>query len=232
MHKTKIKFKLKNKNVLLETIDTQTYRKYFQNSIPINENGIFPAILIDMIEKEYPEIIYPHYYMALKSLFGESSELYDDYKSSFGYIFSLKVSNSLYTLNFNDSKGVFTFDLKKILSSKDEFEKYGDMIKIYQEPFDEFSDDDIKEFMAQFIGYLVGYIRVVKDFYNEEFVRFLNYHFLIYGYKDGDFFIKQYDYHDEDAEEKFYNKKKRLMNGELKPYEENFNSKTIQLNQS
>lgn len=206
-----MKFKLKTKNILLETIDSQTYRKYFQNSIPINEDGLFPIILTNMIKKEHPEIIYPHYYMALKGLFGKSSRLYDDYKSSFGYIFLLKISDSLYTLNFNDMKGVLTFDLKKILTTKDEFERYGDMKKVYQEPFNEFSNDDIKEFMTQFIGYIVGYIEVVKDFYNEEFVRLLNYRLLIYGYKDGDFFMKQYDYSDEDAEEEFYKERKKLM---------------------
>ena len=210
MFKKEIKFELETKSILLETIDSKTYHEYFQNSIPINEDGIFPILLINSIKKEHPEIIYPHYYMALKSLFGESSRLYDDYKSSFGYLFSLKVSDSLYTLNLSDTKGVFTFYLKKILTTQDEFEKYGDMRKIYQEPFDEFSDNDIKEFMARFIGFMVGYIEATKDTYNEEFIRYLDYCFLVYGYKDGAFFEKEYDDKKEKEQERFYEEKKRI----------------------
>ena len=210
MLKQELEFKLEKKSLLLETISSQTYHEYSQNSIPIYEDSMFPIMLIDRAKKEHPEIIYPHYYMALKGMFGECDTLYDDYKCSFGYQFSLKISDgksdSIYTLNLSDIKGNLTFYFKKILTTPNEFEKYGEMIGFYQKPFDE-----INEFMARFIGLMVAYIRVTKDSYNEEFIRYLEYHFLIYGYRDSEFFIEKYDSDNEKERESFYEEKRRIM---------------------
>jgi len=58
--------------------------------------------------------------------------------------------------------------------------------------------------MTSFIVHLVQFINTHEESYSEEFVRYLEYYFLIYGYREGNFFVKRYESHDE-----FYKEKKR-----------------------
>ena len=209
MSKKELILKLKTKSCLLVPITEQEYTQYRKHSIPINENSTGYLSFMDSIEKVFPHIDYPHYYMALKSLFRESGSFYDSYKCSFGYMFLLKIiddkSDAIYTLNFTDVKGGFSFYFRKVLSTPKEFIDYADIPKdLLHQPFDEFSKDDISEFMTSFITHLVQFINAHEQSYNEEFVRYLEYCFLIYGYRDGKFFVKHYESYDE-----FYKEKKR-----------------------
>jgi len=92
-----------------------------------------------------------------------------------------------------------------------DFEEYGEIPKnIIHEPFDDFSKEDIKQFIQLFFGYLLSYIFAHEKSYNEEFVRYQNYDFFIYGYRDGAFFVDEYDKSDEEEQNKFYEEKRKI----------------------
>ena len=72
------------------------------------------------------------------------------------------------------------------------------------EPLDDFSKDEMANFMDYFMFYLVGFMQSYEEYYDKEFVRSLNYCFMIYGYKNGAFFAKEYE------EDEFYKELKKL----------------------
>ena len=203
--------KLEEKSCSFCLINPQEYSNYRKDSIPIQEEVMEGIYTRDLIKSILPNIQYPHYYMALKGLFGESDELYDDYKCSFGYLFLVKIEESHYTLNLTDNKGCFLFYFRKLLMTPSDFEEYGEIPKnIIHEPFDDFSKEDIKQFIQLFFGYLLSYIFAHEKSYNEEFVRYQNYDFFIYGYRDGAFFVDEYDKSDEEEQNKFYEEKRKI----------------------
>jgi hypothetical protein len=133
----------------------------------------------------------------LRTLFGESTTAYDDYKCSFGYQFLLMITRedrvSLYLLNFTDIKGNTNFIFKKILTTSEELEKYKDR-NILREPMeDDFSKDEMEYFMTWFMFYLVGFMESLEPRYNEAFARSQDYCWMIYGFRDNAFFLDQYE---------------------------------------
>ena len=58
--------------------------------------------------------------------------------------------------------------------------------------------------------HLLSYIIQNKDSYNEEFIRYQNYDFSIYGYRGGSFFVKEYDSSSQEEQNKFYEDKKKF----------------------
>lgn len=211
-----LKIEFGKKSCLLLPITDEEYYEYSKQGIHIKENYMDSIFLINFIESLSPNIQYPHFYMALKGLFGDGDISYDRYKCSFGYLFLLKImdkrgESSIYTLSFTDVKSSFSFYFKKILATQKEFEEYQDIPKdVLHEPFEDFSKDDIKEFQKVFMYHLLSYIIQNKDSYNEEFIRYQNYDFFIYGYKDDSFFVKEYDASSQEEQNKFYEEKKKL----------------------
>ena len=214
MFKKGIKLNFGDKSCLLVPITNQDYYKYGKHGIPIKEDATGYVPVSNMLRRAYPHIGYAHYYMALKGLFGEGDKFYDRYKCSYGYQFLLKIiddEDSIYTLSFTDVKGGYTFYFKKILTTTKEFKEYGEIPKnLLHEPFDEFSKEDISNFMGVFLMRLVGYILLHEDSYNEEFIKYQNYCFTIYGYRDGKFFVQEYDCQKQEEQDKF-NEEKVLL---------------------
>lgn len=215
MLKKSVKLDFGDKSYLLVPISNQDYYQYSKQGIPINEDSMGYITILNMLEKFYPHIGYAHYYIALKGLFGEGDDSYDRYKCSYGYLFLLKIIDDneeyIYTLNFTDIKGCYSFYFKKILTTQKEFKEYGKIPKdLLHEPFNEFSQEDIRDFMGIFLMRLMEYILAHEESYNEEFIKYQEYCFTIYGYKDGKFFVKEYDYNKQEEQDKFYEEKRRL----------------------
>ena len=202
--------KFEEKNCYFYLINPPKYTKYRTESIPIQEEIMEGIYTRDLIKSILPNIQYPHYYMALKGLFVESDNFYDDYKCSFGYLFLVKIEESSYTLNFTDNKGCFSFYFRKLLTTPSEFEQYGDIPRdIIHKPFDDFSKEDMKRFIQLFLGYLLSYIFAHEESYNEEFIRYQNYDFFIYGYRDEAFFVDEYG-NSEEEQDRFYEEKRKI----------------------
>lgn len=200
-----MELKISNATIALLPISIEFYFELFKHSMPIAIDDSFVWVLSDWIKQEQSDINHAHYYMALSKLFGECDKGYDDYKCSFNYYFLFTVSDEVYTLSFSDTKGDLVFYFKKIVPL-DELGKYQDKIGYYQKPFDEFNDDAIREFITYFMAYLGGYIQSIKESHKDEFIRYLDYCSWIYGYRDGEFFVKCY----ENERDKFEKEKKKI----------------------
>ncbi len=207
MPEKKLTMNIGEKKCKLSTITATEYYDLSKQSIPIFEDYAHYIDLSSLLESKAPNFNHPRFYVALKGMFGESGEFYDDYKCSFGYQFLIVVADggkeSKYILNFCDLKGDFSFYFRKLLITPEELEKYKDR-DILHEPLDDFSKDEMAHFMGYFIFYLVGFIESYEEYYDEEFTKSLNYNFMIYGYKNGKFFEKTYD------EDTFYEMTKKL----------------------
>jgi len=156
--------KFEKKSCSFHFISPQEYSNYKKDSIPIQEEVMEGIYTRNLIKSILLNIQYPHYYMALKGLFGESNDFYDDYKCSFGYLFLVQIEESSYMLNLTDNKGCFSFYFRKLLTTPSEFEQYGSIPRdIIHEPFDDFSKEDMKRFIQLFLGYLLSYIFVHEE---------------------------------------------------------------------
>ena len=205
---------LKNAVCVVTPITAKESADFFLQSLPICEDYFFYLALDLQLKCKAPDFDPPRLYAALKTLFGESTTAYDDYKCSFGYPFLLEIirkdKKSAYALNFMDIKGGISFKFRKILATPEELEKYKYKDRhLLHEPFeDDFSQDEMAYFMTWFVFYLKGFMQSFEGHYQEEFARSLDYCLMIYGYRDNRFFLDQYE--DQDA---FYAAARRILKG-------------------
>ena len=93
--------------------DYEDYSELIQKSVPIFQDYRHYLILHRMLNEESPDFNHPRFYIALKTLFGKSSIVYDDYKCSFAYHFLISITKgkkaSLYTLKFCDLSHKISF---------------------------------------------------------------------------------------------------------------------------
>ena len=169
------------------------------DSLALKPDYLFLHSLILHFEKESASFYHPQLYAGLKTLFGESTTTYDDYKASFGYPFHIQVtrqhSSSEYSVNFTDIKGGLSFYFRKLLVSAKEKEAYKDFNQDYlHKPFeDDFSTREMQYVMNWFMGYIQGFMEIVGNSYQEDYARSLEYCTMIYGFKDKRFFLNEYD---------------------------------------
>ena len=222
MTKEKLTIDMKTAKVLLIPITAREYYNYCQKELPISRDWGFHLTLGYTLSREAPDFGLAECYAALKTLFGESTTMFDDYKCSFGYTFLLEVCKkdrkSQYILNFTDLKGGITFFIDKVLDDS-ELDKYDR--NTYHGPFeDEFSKEEIRYFMGWFTFYLVGFMESYQQNYDEEFFRSIKEGLIVFGYKDGKFF----NWSCEDTDE-FYQiiedlEKENIPYNQVKPNEE------------
>lgn len=209
---------MKPAECVLIPITAKEYHDLSYDSLPIFENYDCYHHLNRLLKYEYPDFDHSMLYAALKTLFGESTTMYDDYKCSFGYLFLLKIiqkhNKSKYIVNFTDIKGGISFLFRKILITPEELKKYKDRYKLYRPFDDDFSKEEMAYFMKWFIFYLVGFMESFGKHYKKEFARSLDYLFAIYGFKDGKFFMDEYETEDE------YFKAKNKLNKANFPFNE------------
>ncbi len=141
-------------------------------------------------------------YTALKHLCGESGSSFDDWKCSFSFPFALEVRKAGkkfdYLLNVVDYRGSVEFNLRKPIAPDDEKYDKDARMKIHQPFEEEFSREEINQFIALFYGYLAGYFKSVSKYHDEFFFRFISSNHVLYGYRDGRFFEEEIE-----SEEKF-----------------------------
>jgi len=198
-----IKLKIEDTDCEFSPISAKTYYQLSQKSIQLMENHAFFFKLLRYLE-EHPDFKHPQLLAALQTLFGKSSTMYDDHKCSFSYLFEISIEkkgkNSKYLLNFTDVKGNCSFRFMKILSTKEDLEKYTELNRFYEPIEDEFSKSDMEYFMGWFYFYLLGFMESFEKNYKQEFARTLEYSHVIYGFADNNFFIYQYEDSNEDSD--------------------------------
>ncbi len=194
MIKKSLTINLETVKVILRPITARQYYNYSKRELPISRDWDFAIELDYLMINKTLELDLPRCYAALKTLFGESTTMFDDYKCSFGYPFLLDVyknnRKNKYILNFTDLKGSFIFFIEKVLP-RNELKKY-DLIT-FHEPFDdEFSKEEIRGFKTWFIYYLVGFMKSYQEHYHEEFFRSIQEPHIVFGYKSGNFFVEYF----------------------------------------
>lgn len=188
---------LENSEIIVAAITGKEYYDCYQKSISILHDYFYQMDLNCMLRTIAPNLIHPRLYAALKSRFGETTTMYDNYKCSFGYQFLvvvMKKKASIYTMNFNDYKGGLSFCFMKVLNTPTELEKYRGRMMDYHEPFeDEFSKPEMCALMRWFVRSMSEYEKNVQEDSIETFARSNDYCQLIYGRKNKEFFLNQYE---------------------------------------
>ena len=215
MSKREMMIEIKNAFCLVTSIKARTYYDaYKASSIAIDEPIDHYVLLYDQMKHRAPGLSHPQLYAILSTLFGESTTLYDEYKCSFGFPFRLKIFRKdkvvEYLLLVTDYKGGINFDFRKILLTLEEKNHYRDSHRLYDPIEDDFSRAEMSEFMTEFVYFLLRYRDHIIDDYNQEFYRTLDYCCIIYGFRDGQFFMERY--HDSDELSGIFHVRGKVVN--------------------
>ena len=171
---------LKQAHYRLYRLSDEDYSILSNYTIPIQaHSGFFTAFYLQIETIELPKL-----YLSLKSLFGESSRLFDNYKSGFAFPLFTEIIKLDATYNYmiivRDYRGGIDFSIRRCLA-----EKIEPLQSVYHDPYDqEFSLEEIRYFISYFCGYLLGLWKVldraqVLPFYHE-----IQSNHLLYGYSE------------------------------------------------
>ncbi|MFM7172080.1 MAG: hypothetical protein ACKO4U_03475 [Caldilinea sp.] len=175
-------------------LDTDNYVRLRRASIPIKPDYGFLLLLMANARRKDTALNLAQTYIALRCLFGETSEGYDDYKGSFAFPLFLhlqKGSHSYpYLLRIRDHKGSLEFDFRRIKNPDDIHHDH----PAYHDPLaEEFSREEINSFILYFNGFLKGYFSVVGKEQTQFFYRSIAACLAVYGCRDGQFFEQAYE---------------------------------------
>lgn len=142
----------------------------------------------------------PKLYAALVHLTGSSDSMYDDYKGSYSFTFTLKVTKngliSYYLYHLFHYRSYIEFSIYQIDNGGDTRDP-----SILHQPNEElFSNKDICHFSNYFCGYCIGYLKGSKHT-PLPFVKNSDSNLLLFGYFEDKYFFKSFDdspkYHEE-----------------------------------
>jgi hypothetical protein len=184
--------------ILLEP-EEYFFLKWRMKNLGISQKGFVDFYLQSEIERN--NLTISEIYFAAKLLFGESSDRYDDFKSSYTFPFLLIVKkngvSNLYIMNFRDYSTSINFSFDRLIIGK----KFTDKDpSTYHDPIeDEFSLEEINIFQHKFISYLIGIYKgyqlsgkKIKDF-----TRVCEKPCAIYGFSNQESFFDIYEGYDE-----------------------------------
>ncbi|MUG97149.1 hypothetical protein F7734_34400 [Scytonema sp. UIC 10036] len=176
-------------------LDKSEYEKLRDNSLPIADDFRFYLELYLSDRQGENRLNLAETLVILEWIFGESSNLFDDWKSSFCFpillVVKKEIGNLYYLMNIYDRRGSVYFSLYRIIENS----IYGYETQRLREPFElEFSRQEINCFLSYFYSYLFGYFQSVRDIISpQNFIKKVDSNLIIYGYKNGEYFEDQYD---------------------------------------
>jgi hypothetical protein len=160
----KIDLQSQDINYQLWRLDDTEYIKLQKNSLQIADNSkIYRELYLYRDEPERNKLNLAQLLTSLEWLFGETSDLHDNWKGAFFFpilLIVIKKSGTFYYLmDIYDHRGWLYFRLYRIV----EHDMNGHNNKRLQEAFNlEFSQQEINYFFSYFYGYLIGYFRILK----------------------------------------------------------------------
>ena len=181
----------------LKRLDEHKYYELWKNSLAIADDYGFYLQFYLYLEQQGESLNLAQIYVTLEKLGGESGKFFDDWKGSFSFPFFLEVIKNGhkfdYLLNIYDHRGSVYFGIRKQLQPQDSYDA-----RVIHQPFpEEFSQEDINEFISYFYGYLQGYFEEIKSSYSQFFYKVIDSNFILFGYKNGEFFEEHYDENEE-----------------------------------
>jgi len=171
-------------------LDDSEYRKLRENSLPIKDDYMFSMNLYLSERQSEDKLNLAKLFVTLTWLFGDSSDLFDDWKGSFCFpvllVLKKEMGNFFYLMRIYDHRGSVYFSLYRVLENG--VEDYDP--QIVREPFElEFSRQEINYFLNFFYGYMAGYFEKIKLILpTQYFIKKIDSNFIIYGYKDAQYF--------------------------------------------
>lgn len=165
-----------------------------ENSLPIKENLLFLFILYLDEQDDPSRLTLPKALLTLEYLFGQTTTFLYDGKGSFSFPLLVELNKKngqfYYILKVYDHRGYLYFNWYRVVETGiDDYD-----VNIYREPFAlEFSQEEIKDFLSYFYGYLTGVSLQFTKIPPSPFLKKIESNYIIYGYRDGDFFEEQFD---------------------------------------
>ena len=177
----------------LSRLNDSQYYELWQNSIAIADDYGFYLDFYLYLRDRGENLNLAQIYVTLEKLCGESDRFFDDWKGSFSFPFSLEITKAGhkfdYLLNIYDHRGSLYLGIRKQLQPQDSYDNM-----LIHHPFpEEFSRQDINEFITCLYGYLWGYFDATKASYDQFFFKRVDSNGILFGYKDGNFFEEHYD---------------------------------------
>ena len=188
-------FTLDNFDVEMRRLSDLDYRALYRRSVGVSEDGTFflHCILLPSRGNTIPRLNLAEFRFVMEHFCGASGVLYDDYKESFSFPFAVTITKDdqtyPYVLNICDWRGSLEFAFRKIVAREEEANG------VVRPPFPEFSQGDIREFIAHFYGFMIGYFESASKMMANPpaYVAQIASSCIVYGYKDGRFFEKHFD---------------------------------------
>jgi hypothetical protein len=175
----------------LKRLNDERYTFLRKNCILISEDYLHLFSL--SMDKDVIYSSFSKMFVALKELFGDSGKYYDDWKGSFSFPFIISFKKAeeefQYIMNIYNIRASIEFNIAKLIQADDErFER-----DVIHEPFEEFPREEINYFINYLVGFLSGYFESVRKRYDEFFFHAVQSNLILFGYKDGIYFDKQYE---------------------------------------
>jgi len=177
--------------------DTEHKKLSRDNGIQISHKSKFCFNLAALqYNKEGEYLNLAELFTVLEWLFGESSISYDIMETSFRFHILLVIKREkgvfFYILDVFDIKGYMHLNLYKIIENT-ALHNYNKS-QGYPHLNSEFPQEEINHFFHYFYGFLIGYFRTNKRVTAQKnFLRTVIDNFILYGYKDGEYFEEDYE---------------------------------------
>jgi len=183
---------------VLTRITDDEYIKLGRRSYPITEQYGYKHWRYRNPEKN---LSLAQFYTGMRCLFGRPGYMYDDWKGSFSFVFSLKVSregkNHPYLLNVTHYRSGIDFIFRRIV---DEADVHDLDLSFYRAPLeDELPGDDMEGIESYLHAYARGFLEGVKDvgmLRVPDFLLVSESNLILSGRVDGAFFQRQMETHE------------------------------------
>ncbi len=134
------------------------------------------------------------FYAMFSEAFGESGNVFDDWKGSFNFAFLLHVLKEKvsfpYLLKVFDHRGSVEFNYHKIIASNS---TYYDKSRYYKPFASEFSETEMSWLSGFLWGFAEGYFKGILPCYKRTFLKKVPSNHIIFGSLNGDFFEHHYE---------------------------------------
>ncbi|WP_375515526.1 hypothetical protein [uncultured Nostoc sp.] len=186
----KVELELNDIKYQLWRLDDSEYRKLRQNSLDIkDDSNFFRELYFSELSSE-DKLNLAELFITLTSLFGDSSDLFDQDRGSFYFPILLVIKKEINTffsfIRIFDSRGWIYYRISTLFENEADVDKN----RIQDEPFEqEFSRQEINNFWSYIYRYIIEYFQSIKlNISVEPFLKRIDSNFILYGYYDNQYF--------------------------------------------
>lgn len=185
-----IDFEYQGQRLRLQRINDRRHRAWSNRSISIEADYSF---WYEMIKQNQNIPNLAQFYATFQAAFGESGQVYDDWKGAFNFAFKVDIFKDKqtipYLLNVVNWRSAVEFRFKKIIALS---ETHFDRMLVY-EPFEqELSREQMNRLSAYLYGYAERFWQTSSK-NQTQFVKEVASNLILFGYADDTFFQQHYE---------------------------------------